>query len=117
MRKILYITLANIIFLFHCIIGFFILTGWYFSQISSVYRFFLLIWLACWLVLGYCPITKWEFSLRRKYDPTINPHNEAIQHYMKKFFNIDISTKAILKAGLIIFIICMTLSFSRAGLL
>lgn len=70
----------------------------------------MLVWLACWILLGYCPITKWEFTLRRRYDKSINPSAEAIQYYLYKFFNKNVSSKAIFTGGLIVFIILIVLS-------
>jgi hypothetical protein len=111
MRK-LDILLANALFALHCLIGVFILSGWLFPEIKIFYLAFLVGWLACWVFLGYCPITKWEFTLRRKYNKNINPNDEAIQHYMYRFFKIRISSKAIFNGGLIVFTILVVLTLT-----
>ena len=104
MRKI-DILFADLFFIFHCLFGVFLLVGWFFPRIKFIYLTALILWLSSWLILGYCPLTKWEFMLRRKYNKDINPNDEAIQYYMKKFFNKNISAKAIFTVGLIAFII------------
>ena len=110
MRKI-NIFIANLLFIIHCLIGVFILAGWYFPQIKIEYRVFMITWLLCWLVLGYCPVTKWEFGLRHKYDKNFDPNAEAIQHYWYKFFKKKIPSKAIFIGGLIVFFILFGLTF------
>ncbi|GEM_PF-6601147 len=111
MRK-LHIFLADLIFILHCILGVFILTGWLFSEIKVLYLAVLCMWLSSWIFLGYCPPTKWEFSLRRIYDKSINPNDEAIKYYMYKFFKIDIPTKKIFNGGMIVFIILVILTLT-----
>lgn len=111
MRKF-HIFLANSIFGFHCLIGIFILSGWYFSQIKFEYLTFLVIWLSCWIFLGYCPVTKWEFLLRKKYDDTIDPNAESIQYYVYKFFGKKISSKVIFTGGILVFIILIILTLT-----
>lgn len=110
MRKV-NIFIANLIFVLHCLIGVFILSGWYFSQIKFEYRVFLFVWLLSWLILGYCPVTKWEFILRRKYDKSIDPNTEAIQYYWNKFFGKKISSKLIFNVGLIAFFVLFGVTF------
>jgi hypothetical protein len=110
MRKI-NIFIANLLFAFHCLIGVFILSGWYFPVIKFEYRAFMIIWLLCWLVLGYCPVTKWEFLLRRKYDKSIDPNAESIQYYWNKFFGKKIPSKAIFTGGLIVFFVLFSATF------
>jgi hypothetical protein len=71
----------------------------------------MIIWLLCWLVLGYCPVTKWEFLLRRKYDKSIDPNAESIQYYWNKFFGKKIPSKAIFTGGLIVFFVLFSATF------
>jgi hypothetical protein len=110
MRK-LDIFIANTYFLLHFILGLFMLFGWLFPQIKLIYLSTLLIWISCWIFLGYCPPTKWEFSLRNKYDKNINPKDEFIKYYMYKLFKINIPSKNIFTGGLIVFIFLTFLSF------
>lgn len=109
MRK-LDVLFANLFFLLHCLVGVFILTGWLFPQIKIFYLLFLVGWLSCWIILGYCPITKWEFGLRRKYDKSIEVNAEAITYYMYKFFKVSISSKGVFIGGLAVFCILVFLT-------
>ena len=95
------------------VIGAVILIGWKFPQFKLIYVILLLVWIGSWIFLGYCPITKWEFLLRRKYDKSIDPNAEAIKYYMYKFFNKDIPSKTIFTIGIIIFVIVLVLSLIR----
>jgi hypothetical protein len=104
---------ANVLFLLHCLLGIFLLCGWWFPQIRFVYLAVLLAWLSSWIFLGYCPLTKWEFTLRRKYNNEINPNNEAIQYYAYKFFKKHIPAQAIFTGGLIVFIILTLLTLIK----
>lgn len=110
MRKI-HIFIANTLFVIHCLIGVFILSGWYFPEIRFVYRSFLVIWLLCWVILGYCPVTRWEFLLRRRYDNTLDPNAEAIQYYWYTFFGKKVPSKSIFTGGLIAFFILFIITF------
>jgi len=109
MRK-LNLILANSLFTLHCFVGVFILTGWLFPGIKVFYLLFLFAWLSSWIFLGYCPITKWEFTLRRKYDKGLDTNAEAIKYYMYKFFKIDIPSKSIFIGGIIVFTILILLT-------
>jgi energy-coupling factor transporter transmembrane protein EcfT len=109
MRKI-YQLLANTLFILHGLLVVFILLGWLFPSIKIIYLVVLLLWLFSWIFLGYCPPTKWEFLLRRKYDKSIDPNAEAVQYYMYKFFKKDVPSKTIFTTGIIIFIILVILS-------
>ena len=101
---------ANLIFLAHCLIGVFILSGWYFREVKIAYLALLTGWLACWVFLGYCPLTKWEFTLRRKYDKSFDPYDEAIQHYVYKFFGKKIPARTIFTGGIVVLIILVILT-------
>ena len=112
--RILYSLSANIIFIFHLFIGIFILLGWLWPEIQTVYLTILILWASYWIFFGYCPITKLEFLMRSKYQKDIDIHADFIQHYVKKFFKKDISTQTILRGGFIIFLILIALtSFAK----
>ena len=42
-----------------------------------------------------CPLRIWEKSFRQKYDPSTVYDGVFMQHYLKKFFNIDISRRTV----------------------
>lgn len=109
MRKI-HILLANILFIIHFLLGVFILLGWLFPNIKILYLVILLLWISSWIFLGYCPITKWEFLLRRKYDKSIDPNAEAIKYYVYKFPKKDIPSQTIFMSGIVICIVLVILT-------
>lgn len=88
----------------------FILSGWLFPRIKIIYLAVLVLWFCSWKFIWYCPPTRWEFLLRRKYDKSIDPNSELITYYMYKFFKIDIPSKNILTGGLMVFIILVALT-------
>ncbi len=109
----LYIWSANLVFLLHIALGIFLLFGWWFPQIKYIYLVILIGWPLCWMILRYCPLSVWEFWLRKQYDPTIDIQSEVIQHYIYTFFGIRIPTTVIYTGGLIVFLILVILYFVR----
>jgi hypothetical protein len=58
--------LLNILFhLLHLAIIFFLVFGWLFSQYRGSHLMLVLLTLGTWLVLGYCPLTRWHWDLRQ----------------------------------------------------
>ncbi|MFM7088703.1 MAG: DUF2784 family protein [Candidatus Paceibacterota bacterium] len=113
MKRKLILGLANILFVSHLILGIVILTGWLFPQFKYFYIGLLFFWMGSWLILGYCPPTKWEFLLRKKYNENINPNSEFIQYYMFKFFNKNISSNKIMTGGIVIFSVLLLLTIIK----
>lgn len=107
----LYFWLANVIFVGHFLLGLFFLTGWYFAELELLYFVVMLGWALSWIVLGFCPVSYWEFWLRNKYDETIHPNTDIIQHYLKSFFNISVTKTFVFNVGMIVFSCLMSLSF------
>ena len=101
---------ANILFLFHIVLGIVIIFGWIFSTYRLEYLLLLTSWMACWIFLGYCPFTKWELLLRGKTKVEAEA-GEFIQHYVDKFFNKKIPQNKIFIGGMFCFILFITLSF------
>lgn len=110
--KYLYKTLANIVFLSHLVFGAFLLVAWQYPDIRIIYISSIVIWILCWLILGYCPITKWEFILRKKYTPQISTDYEFIQYYSHKFFGIKLKSRTIVIGGMVVAIILISLSLT-----
>lgn len=105
------IFVADMFFVLHFIFGLFIIFGWLFYKIKTIYLAAMLSWILSWIFLGYCPFTKWEFTLRSKYDNKIDPNAEAIKYYLDKFFNLDVPSEKIFIWGLIVFCTLVTLTF------
>ena len=103
MNKQLAFILANTILGTHFLYGALLLVGWSFSGVKFLYLSSLLLWIGSWNFLGYCPLTKWEFQIRKMYDPTINVETEIIQHYVNKFFDVLVPARVIFSTGLVLF--------------
>ena len=103
--------IANLFFILHFIFVAIIFFGWLFPKIYIVYIIVLLITLFCWMFLGYCPITKWEFNIRRKYEPGLNYRNEYMEYYVSKFFKINIPVIFIRVYGIIFLVISLVFAF------
>ncbi|KND48706.1 MAG: hypothetical protein AB198_00090 [Parcubacteria bacterium C7867-003] len=87
-QKFLYLTLANIIFLFHLTFVFIVSLGW---LIPSMFYIFLVSLIAAVLsevFLGYCFLTRWEFDLRRKIYPSQEFDSSCIFHYGRLLFGL-----------------------------
>ena len=108
--KWLYVWTANLIFIIHFCLGVFFLIGWNFPKYHFVYWFLMSSWIGSWIFLGYCPLSKWEFTLRNKYDKTINPNREIIQHYLEKFTGIKVPSKTIITCGILVYFVLLSLS-------
>jgi hypothetical protein len=85
-QKFLYTTLANIIFLFHLTLVFVVCLGWLFPSLFYVFLFLLFGTAFSEIFLGYCFLTKWEFTLRRKLKPTKEFDSSCIFHYGRALF-------------------------------
>lgn len=109
-RKNIDLLLADTIFVLHVALAIFYLTGWMFPKIRAIYLFLMILWPLSWIVLGYCPPTKWEFSLRHKYDPSIDPNAEAIQYYVYKILGVKLSERKVFTFGLVVYVILIALS-------
>lgn len=108
--KTLYKILATLLFVLHIILGITFLFGWLYPHYRFWYLILLISWPLSWLVLSYCPLTKWELWFRKRLDPTIDTNREFIQYYSKRFFNVDFSTHKIYATGLIVFLALLVLS-------
>lgn len=113
MKKRAHLLLANFIFSVHFLLGIFFVTGWYFNNLKVPYFILMTSWIGCWIFLGYCPLSFWEFSLRNKYDTTVDPKTEIIRFYIKKILHKDVSSKKIIIVGIIVYATLITLTFTH----
>ena len=111
--KTLYRFAANTVFVFHILLGIFFLVGWIFPSIKMVYLPLLIAWPLSWVVLGYCPTTKLELLLRKKYDKRINTNAESIQYNAKKYLGVHIASRPIFIGGISVFFVLFFLSIMR----
>lgn len=108
--KFAYYWIANIIFFLHVVLGVYYLVGWQWKQYHVIYWLLITALIGSWLILGYCPLSKAEFSIRKKYDSTIDPNREIIQYYLQKIFGVFIPSKTIIFYGVVVSVVLISLS-------
>ncbi len=109
-NKIIDFLIVNFLFISHFAFVIIIFFGWAFPNIQFLYILVLSGTLLCWVILGYCPITKWEFNIRRKYEPNLNYRNEYLEYYFSKFFKVNIPVSFIRFYGILFIILSLLIS-------
>lgn len=105
--KIKYHIFANVVFLFHVLVVFIILFGWYFPTLKLVYICILLVTLLSEILLGYCPLTKLEFDLRKKLIPSLNYDYSFLSYYIYRLFHINVPGKYIRYPAIIFLLVSL----------
>lgn len=95
------ILIADFLFVLHLIVVAIIMLGWLLPQIKILYLSLLIVWPLCWIVLMYCPLTKWEFDLRKKHNNDLEYRYEYLNYYIHKYFKVNIPVKRIFIYGLV----------------
>ncbi len=109
----IYTALANIIFLSHIAFGVWLLIGWQFESWRTYYLLSLVLWILSWVVLRVCPLTYLEFTLRSKAGEAINPNEEFIHYYLKRFFGVIVPMPVIYWGGVIAFCLMNVLAYTQ----
>jgi hypothetical protein len=101
---------ANLIFVFHFIFGLFLIFGWMYPNLKILHLICLFLWIGSWIILDYCPLTKWEFKLRNILDKTFDHNAEIIQFYIYRFTGHKVESKLIFGLGFVVFIVLLYLN-------
>ena len=88
-RRYFYSTVANSIFLLHAAFALTILVGWAIPGVVYVYLPVLIISLVLERLLGYCVLTKWEFTIRKRLYPAAHYEHSFLIHYGSRLFHIE----------------------------
>jgi hypothetical protein len=91
-KRFFYLTLANFLVFLHIPVLFILLFGWRLEHPSWVYPLVLMGTLGTQIVTNSCILTKWEFTLRKKLDPTLSYDASFLSFYAYKYSNIRISS-------------------------
>lgn len=83
--KYFYRILADLIFILHATILIIALFGWLVPSLWYVYMTILILTLLSDVAFGYCILSKWEFDLRKKIDPSVNYRYSWTTFYTYKF--------------------------------
>ena len=110
MEKLRYHLLANLIFLLHTVIVSIIVIGWYYPAFQTLNLFVTMLTLFIEISFGYCPLTKWEFSVRKKLEPNLNYDAGFITYYAYKIFDLDVPTERIKYPAIIVLIFVLILN-------
>lgn len=111
MKDTIYFWVANIIFIGHLCFGLFVLSGWYFNSIELIYLLVLTAWMSCWVFLGYCPVSRWEFTLRNKYDSNIEPNTDIMSHYINKILGTKVTKDQVVRVGMCVFLVLVLATY------
>ena len=87
------------LFILHCAIGVVIFLGWLWPEIWPLYVSILVIVLFQNLILGYCILSRWEFSLRRLLDPKLRYEYNFTSYYTYKLTHKRLSTRFVQISG------------------
>ncbi len=87
-QKFFYNLIANVVFLLHLFLVLVVCIGWAFPSLFYLFLFLLSITALSEIFLGYCILTKWEFSLRKKIDPSRQFDTSCIFHYGRAMFGL-----------------------------
>ena len=70
-----------------------ILTSWYYPSIKTIHLAIASLTLLFIFALGYCPLTKWEFLLRKKVEPDLDYDSSFLSYYAYKILGINLESK------------------------
>ncbi len=96
--RLFYRIAADALFLFHFFLVSFGLFGWTVPALWPLYMTLLAATLMLDLTLGYCLLSKWEFDLRRKIDPTIEYDFSWTTYYTYKLTHRRVSNEFFVRA-------------------
>ena len=108
--KILYRKIANTIFFIHLFLVLFILFGGFLPNLWYLYIPIVVIALLSEVMLGYCFLSKWEYGLWKKIDPTINYDYTFTTHYTYKLTGKKLPASFYSKAATIFMIFSIGIS-------
>ena len=111
--KIVYRVGANAIFLLHLLLILLVIVGWAFSSIWWLYMGVLVATLISDVIFGYCILSKWEFDLRKRVNPSTNYNYTWTTFYTYKITNRRIRDSFYKKAAItaIVLMILINLYF------
>lgn len=99
MRTIFITALANSIYVLHAIIFLVLVFGWLSTKIYVWYIALIALTLLFWFTIGYCPLTKLEFYLRKKLNPQLEYDFTFLGYYGHTFLQRQISHRFVKYSG------------------
>lgn len=92
---------ADIIWLAHLAVVLIALFGWLVPSLWSVYMAVLAGVLISTLGLGYCILSKWEFELRKRIDPSLSYDFVYSSYYTYRLTRGYLSNEFLARAGIV----------------
>lgn len=83
--RIFYKALADFIFLVHFALVCIVAVGWLIPGLFYLHISLLLATFLSEIFLGYCPLTRLEYAIRHKLDPTLLFDKSCMVHYLRKW--------------------------------
>ncbi len=110
------LNLLDILFtLLHIVIILFNVFGWISPKTRRLHFLFILLTAASWFILGiwfgvgYCPVTDWQWNVKRQLGEQILPPS-FIEYYAEKISGNDFSHSFINKVTIVVFLLAALLS-------
>lgn len=85
MRRAVYSATADIIFWVHLAVVLLVVLGWLWPKLFYPSIILLVATLLSEIFLGFCPLTRLEFGIRKKLDPNLTFDKSCISHYTRKW--------------------------------
>lgn len=102
---------ADIIFVIHAFVFLTILFGWAFPSIWYIYISLLVVTLLSDLIFGFCPISKWEFLLRKKIDPKLSYNYQWTSYYTRKITDENISPVFFSRIAVVFIVLSLAVNY------
>ena len=87
-----------------------VLIGWYYPILQTTHLIITSLVLLAEIFLGYCPLTRWEFLLRKKVEPSINYDSSFLSYYAYKILKMDIPGRKIKYPAIVILVVVLALN-------
>lgn len=99
--RLFYRLSADVIWLIHFLVVVLLLFGWLMPSIWYAYMIALVLTLISELVWSYCILSKWEFDLRKKGDPTLDYDFSYASYYTYRLTQGYFSPRFLAYAGIV----------------
>jgi len=91
--KYFYKILADVLFVVHVVFLVLVIVGFLFPKLWYAYMTALVLTFVSDILFSHCLMSKWEFDLRKKYDPSVDYNYTFASYYTYKLTNHKMSDK------------------------
>lgn len=104
---------ANLLLLLHVLVVIIVLVGWYYPSLQMIHLIIAFLVLIAEVFLGYCPLTRWEFLLRKKVEPNLNYDSSFLSYYAYKVLKVDIPGRVIRYPAILVLVLVLSFNLFR----